>query len=272
MNAMLNLVSICLKALPVGTIREWSDGKYKKLQNGKWERVSEEKEKKEPFLISENASQSTNSIYQTYNVNGVNVKIRFSDHPSSIKIFEEGNDIELDLKDRYNKKKILEIVKDIGRQKYKDAIKLKRNGSTKNVMGFDEVIRKGDRIKINWHEEKKITPKVIQQKYMQLPKQEREKITIDEFKIKYLKNKEKETGKQYKDRHIKEWYDRIKKENSDFDKKFEDFKDEKLKDIRSPYNNEEIKDNEIIYLDKTPKTNEMSAKEFHRRYRNVIFE
>jgi len=40
MNELKNLISLCLKALPVGTTRNWGGVNYKKMPNGKWQRVT----------------------------------------------------------------------------------------------------------------------------------------------------------------------------------------------------------------------------------------
>jgi len=47
MNVYKELITLCYKALPVGTIREHADGKYKKVSENKWVRVSNEGEKKQ---------------------------------------------------------------------------------------------------------------------------------------------------------------------------------------------------------------------------------
>lgn len=47
MNAVKELVTVCLKALPIGTVRDWSGIKYKKMNNGEWEVITQDKQKKE---------------------------------------------------------------------------------------------------------------------------------------------------------------------------------------------------------------------------------
>jgi len=57
MNAIKELITLCYKALPVGTIREHTDGyKYKKISDDEWERVSDEGGKKQENIKDEKAS------------------------------------------------------------------------------------------------------------------------------------------------------------------------------------------------------------------------
>jgi|GEM_PF-5311363 len=104
------------------------------------------------MTITNNLIANTGSRYVTYNVDGIRVKVRFSDHDSNAVL--QDADIELPV-EKYGSQDVENLVKTCAEAKKETQTILSRTKINYNVLGYRQIERTGGYVTVKFTAEKK---------------------------------------------------------------------------------------------------------------------